>query len=98
MIDDHGGLDVPLIKRSGGNPRIVPTTALFRGVARVRAIARAHPMGRDITLAVSVKLLLLGALQAAFFSHPSAPNMKLPPEQVASAIFATAPAAEERKP
>jgi hypothetical protein len=98
MIDDRDSPDVPLIKRPCGRPRIVPTTALFRGTARVRAVARAHPMGRDLALAVSVKLLLLGALQAAFFSHPSAPNMKLPPEQVASAIFAGAPAAGERKP
>ena len=51
--------------------------------ARIAAWARGPTLARDITLVLIVKLILLMSLKYAFFNHPQAEHMSLPPAAVA---------------
>jgi type II secretory pathway component PulM len=46
------------------------------------AISRLSPLAREITLALVLKLLLLGLIWWAFFSEPAARHMRLDPDRV----------------
>ena len=63
----------------------VRTQALL--CARVLQWARGPTFGRDIVLILAFKLVLLMALKYAFFNHPQAENMSMPPAAVAQAIL-----------
>jgi hypothetical protein len=54
---------------------------------RVIQWARGPTFGRDIVLVLVIKLVLLMALKYAFFNHPQAENMTMPPAEVAQAIL-----------
>ena len=57
--------------------------------ARIAAWARGPTLARDITLVLIVKLILLMSLKYAFFNHPQAEHMSLPPAAVAEAALGT---------
>ncbi|HHL4082478.1 MULTISPECIES: cytochrome oxidase putative small subunit CydP [Burkholderia] len=64
--------------------------------ARIAAWARGPTLARDITLVLIVKLILLMSLKYAFFNHPQAEHMSLPPAAVAEKLLsAPAPASTE---
>lgn len=46
-------------------------------------------LARDITLVLIVKLILLMSLKYAFFNHPQAEHMSLPPAAVAEKLLGT---------
>ncbi|MBB2927371.1 cytochrome oxidase putative small subunit CydP [Paraburkholderia silvatlantica] len=52
---------------------------------------RGPTFARDIALVLAVKLVLLMALKYAFFNHPQAQDMNMPPAAVAQAILAVPP-------
>ncbi len=54
---------------------------------RVAAWARGPTFARDIVIVLAIKFALLLALKFAFFNHPQARNMSLPPAQVAQALL-----------
>jgi hypothetical protein len=54
---------------------------------RVADWSRGPTMARDIAVVLAIKLTLLMALKYAFFNHPQAEHMSLPPEQVAQALL-----------
>jgi hypothetical protein len=56
-------------------------------VARITKWARGPTFARDIALVLVIKFVLLIALKLAFFNHPQAQHMSLPPEQVAQALL-----------
>jgi hypothetical protein len=61
---------------------------LRRSLARgVVAWARGPTFARDILIVLAIKFALLIALKFAFFNHPQARNMSLPPAQVAQALL-----------
>ncbi|AIO77298.1 cytochrome oxidase putative small subunit CydP [Burkholderia multivorans] len=65
---------------------------------RARVVAWAHgpTLARDITLVLIVKLVLLLSLKYAFFNHPQAEHMSLPPAAVAEKLLSVpAPASTE---
>ncbi|KAB0631072.1 cytochrome oxidase putative small subunit CydP [Burkholderia latens] len=69
-------------------------TARWR--ARIAAWARGPTLVRDITLVLIVKLVLLMSLKYAFFNHPQAEHMSLPPAVVAEKLLSVpAPASSE---
>lgn len=55
--------------------------------ARLLQWARGPTFARDIVLVLVIKLVLLTALKYAFFNHPQAENMTLPPAVVAQALL-----------
>ncbi|WP_321907643.1 MULTISPECIES: cytochrome oxidase putative small subunit CydP [unclassified Paraburkholderia] len=58
---------------------------------------RGPTFARDIALVLVIKLVLLMALKYAFFSHPQAEDMNMPPAAVAQAILAV-PTASRPQP
>ncbi|WP_321894236.1 cytochrome oxidase putative small subunit CydP [Paraburkholderia heleia] len=56
--------------------------------ARILQWMRGPTFARDIALVLAVKLVLLVALKYAFFNHPQAQDMNMPPAAVAQAILA----------
>ena len=54
--------------------------------ACIAAWARGPTLARDITLVLIVKLILLMSLKYAFFNHPQAEHMSLPPAAVAEKL------------
>jgi hypothetical protein len=56
-------------------------------VSRIVAWARGPTFARDILIVLAIKFALLFALKFAFFNHPQAQNMSLPPAQVAQALL-----------
>ena len=48
---------------------------------------RGPTMARDVAVILAIKFVLLMALMYAFFNHPQAQNMSMPPEQVAQALL-----------
>jgi hypothetical protein len=71
-----------MISTSDHPPR--PNPALR---ARFLRWARGPTFARDITFVLAFKLVLLMALKYAFFNHPQAENMNMPPAEVARAIL-----------
>lgn len=55
--------------------------------ARFQRWVRGPTLGRDLTAVLIFKLVLLIALKYAFFNHPQAQNMSMPPADVARAIL-----------
>ncbi|SDH51124.1 hypothetical protein SAMN04487926_10596 [Paraburkholderia steynii] len=55
--------------------------------SRIVAWARGPTFARDIVIVLAIKFALLFALKFAFFNHPQAQNMSLPPAQVAQALL-----------
>ncbi|WP_322031944.1 cytochrome oxidase putative small subunit CydP [Paraburkholderia sp. J76] len=72
-----------MIPASGQRQR---TPSLLR--TRIQQWMRGPTFARDIALVLAVKLVLLMALKYAFFNHPQAEDMKMPPAAVAQAILA----------
>ncbi|KVD88916.1 hypothetical protein WS62_16425 [Burkholderia sp. ABCPW 14] len=58
---------------------------------RVAAWARGPTLTRDIAIVLVFKLILLVALKYAFFNHPQAEHMSLPPAVVAAQLLSTTP-------
>lgn len=54
---------------------------------RIVAWSRGPTLARDITVVLIVKLALLTALKYAFFNHPQAAHMSLPPAAVAEKLL-----------
>jgi hypothetical protein len=54
---------------------------------RLASWARGPTLARDIAIVLTVKFALLMVLKYAFFNHPQAQHMSLPPEQVAQALL-----------
>ncbi|MGF6769320.1 type II secretory pathway component PulM [Paraburkholderia sp. GAS199] len=54
---------------------------------RLARWARGPTLARDIAIVLAIKFVLLMALKYAFFNHPQAEHMSLPPEQVAQALL-----------
>jgi hypothetical protein len=54
---------------------------------RIAAWARGPTFARDIVIVLAIKFILLMALKFAFFNHPQAEHMSLPPAQVAQALL-----------
>ncbi|MBY4830834.1 cytochrome oxidase putative small subunit CydP [Burkholderia dolosa] len=64
--------------------------------ARIAAWARGPTLARDITLVLIAKLILLMLLKYAFFNHPQAEHMSLPPAVVAEKLLSVpAPASTD---
>ncbi|WP_374692732.1 cytochrome oxidase putative small subunit CydP [Burkholderia sp. SCN-KJ] len=73
-----------------------PQAACSGWRARIAAWARGPTLMRDITLVLIVKLILLMSLKYAFFNHPQAEHMSLPPAVVAEKLLSVpAPASTE---
>ena len=72
-----------MIPASGQRQRI---PSLLR--TRILQWMRGPTFARDIALVLAVKLVLLVALKYAFFNHPQAEDMNMPPAAVAQAILA----------
>ena len=80
-----------MISASGRRRR---TPSLLR--TRILQWMRGPTFARDIALVLAIKLVLLMALKYAFFNHPQADDMNMPPAAVAQAILAVpAPAAPQ---
>ncbi|HYS67693.1 MAG TPA: hypothetical protein VEN30_28280 [Paraburkholderia sp.] len=58
---------------------------------RLAGWARGPTLARDIAIVLAIKFALLMVLKYAFFNHPQAEHMWLPPEQVTQALL-SAPA------
>jgi hypothetical protein len=69
---------------STSDPSCPPPPALR---ARILRWARGPTFSRDIAFVLAFKLVLLMALKYAFFNHPQAENMNMPPAEVARAIL-----------
>jgi uncharacterized paraquat-inducible protein A len=61
--------------------------ACIRCRTRIVGWVRGPTFGRDIALVLAIKFVLLIALKLAFFNHPQAQHMSLPPAQVAQALL-----------
>ncbi|KVU78431.1 hypothetical protein WK74_26395 [Burkholderia ubonensis] len=73
-----------------------PTGGATGWGGRLAAWARGPTLARDITIVLLVKLALLMALKYAFFNHPQARHMSLPPAAVAEKLLSVpAPASTE---
>jgi hypothetical protein len=51
--------------------------------------ARRPTFGRDIAIVLTLKILLLMGLKFAFFDHPRAADMSMPPAAVAQALLSS---------
>jgi hypothetical protein len=71
-----------MFSASGQRQRAAP---LVR--ARISQWVRGPTFARDIALVLAIKLVLLLALKYAFFNHPQAQDMNMPPAAVAQAIL-----------
>ncbi|KGS32677.1 hypothetical protein X989_181 [Burkholderia pseudomallei MSHR4378] len=60
---------------------------------RAAAWARGPTLARDISIMLAFKLVLLIALKYAFFNHPQAAHMSLPPAVVAAQLLSATPSA-----
>lgn len=69
------------------NKKASPRTAPPGWQARIAAWARGPTLARDIAIVLAVKLVLLMALKYAFFNHPQAEHMSLPPAVVAEKLL-----------
>lgn len=69
---------------STSDPPSRPPSALR---SRFLRWARGPTFSRDIAFVLAFKLVLLMALKYAFFNHPQAENMNMPPAEVARAIL-----------
>ncbi len=65
-------------------PRNTPRPGLR---ARCAAWARGPTFARDIVIVLAIKFALLMILKYAFFNHPHAEHMSLPPAEVAQALL-----------
>ncbi|MXN78089.1 hypothetical protein GR157_25495 [Burkholderia sp. 4701] len=73
-----------------------PATGATGWRGRIVAWARGPTLARDITIVLVIKLVLLIALKYAFFNHPQAKHMSLPPAAVAEKLLSVpAPASTE---
>jgi hypothetical protein len=72
-----------MISASGQRQRAAPWLR-----TRIREWVRGPTFARDIVLVLTIKLVLLMALKYAFFNHPQAQDMNMPPAAVAHAILA----------
>jgi hypothetical protein len=59
--------------------------------ARLAGWVRGPTFGRDIAIVLAIKFVLLMVLKYAFFNHPAAQDMSMPPALVAQALL-SAPA------
>ena len=85
---------ISINKEPAAPPRRAGCTAGWR--ARIAAWVRGPTLVRDITLVLIVKLILLMSLKYAFFNHPQAEHMSLPPAVVAEKLLSVpAPASTE---
>ncbi|HZZ05170.1 cytochrome oxidase putative small subunit CydP [Paraburkholderia sp.] len=66
------------------NPDNNPRSTLSK---RFAAWVRGPTLARDIAIVLAIKFALLMALKYAFFNHPQAEHMSLPPEQVTQALL-----------
>lgn len=66
------------------NPRKARRPSLRQ---RVAGWVHGPTLKRDIAVVLAIKFALLMALKYAFFNHPQAEHMSLPPEQVAQALL-----------
>lgn len=57
--------------------------------AAVMRFARRPTFGRDIAVVLTLKILLLMGLKLAFFDHPRAADMSMPPAAVAQALLSS---------
>lgn len=57
--------------------------------AAVVRFTRRPTFARDITVVLTLKLLLLLGLKLAFFDHPRAADMSMPPAAVAQALLSS---------
>ncbi|WP_414443133.1 cytochrome oxidase putative small subunit CydP [Burkholderia sp. 22PA0106] len=64
-------------------PRDAPRTLRTRLVAW----AKGPTLVRDLSAVLAIKLVLLMALKYAFFNHPQADHMQLPPAVVAARLL-----------
>jgi hypothetical protein len=55
--------------------------------ARFASWVRGPTFGRDIAVVLAIKFALLMVLKYAFFNHPLADNMNMPPALVAQALL-----------
>jgi hypothetical protein len=55
--------------------------------ARLASWVRGPTFGRDIAIVLAIKFALLMVLKYAFFNHPQADNMSMPPALVAQALL-----------
>jgi hypothetical protein len=54
---------------------------------RLAGWVRGPTFGRDIAIVLVIKFALLMVLKYAFFNHPAAENMSMPPALVAQALL-----------
>ncbi|TKC89591.1 hypothetical protein FAZ69_11745 [Trinickia terrae] len=60
-----------------------------RGIkARISTWVHGPTLARDIAVVLAIKFVLLIALKYAFFNHPQAEGMSMPPAEVARALLA----------
>jgi len=78
----RSGATVVMISASGQRQHTAPSLR-----TRILRWARGPTFGRDIALVLAIKLVLLVALKYAFFNHPQAADMNMPPAAVALAIL-----------
>jgi hypothetical protein len=84
---------ISINKEPAPPPRRPPPDRLAHAHRRVGA---RPTLMRDITLLLIVKLILLMSLKYAFFNHPQAAHMSLPPAVVAEKLLSVpAPASTE---
>ncbi|WP_116139141.1 cytochrome oxidase putative small subunit CydP [Trinickia diaoshuihuensis] len=57
--------------------------------ASLARFRRSPTFARDIALVLALKILLLAALKFAFFNHPRAADMSMPPAEVARALLSS---------
>lgn len=50
-------------------------------------LTRDHGLARNISIVLAIKLALLVAIKFAFFNHPQATRMSMPPAEVAHALL-----------
>jgi len=55
--------------------------------ARLASWLRGPTFARDIAIVLAIKFALLMVLKCAFFNHPQAENMSMPPALVAQALL-----------
>ncbi|MGU7771496.1 cytochrome oxidase putative small subunit CydP [Burkholderia sp. MR1-5-21] len=70
------------INKAAARPASAPG---WRG--RIAAWVRGPTLARDIAIVLIIKLILLMALKYAFFNHPQAEHMSLPPAAVAEKLL-----------
>jgi hypothetical protein len=69
------------------NKKAAPRAGPSGWRTRMAAWARGPTLARDIAIVLAIKLVLLMALKYAFFNHPQARHMSLPPAAVAEQLL-----------